>query len=280
MNISRIYLSALAVLAVTGVPHAEGGSGSVMQNEHMEMIMENTGETENSANPDKDSGRLLFCPVCGSEFHYGAGFCHVCGADLRRYSAGELIEKPEHLQQNNNTADTASLQIRGAAPGTDPEPRDGVKPPPDDRGLTLIADCCRKVVATPYGDSHDEVVLYLDEKTGEYQIHTYRLEYRPPEIHHGYRSDRRAFDEIMKRIRETDLASYRDRHYGFPTGGDYVCRFVLDGSPYRIALENLPSDRHSNLFELGNLLRSFIDAEQEIFGAEPDAQTDREPRQE
>ena len=78
------------------------------------------------------------------------------------------------------------------------------------------------------GDLHDETVLYLDEASGEYQIHTYSNQFGGPEIHRGYRADKEVYDQIFALIRKLGLDKCQGGRDNGMCGGEYVCKFVLD----------------------------------------------------
>ena len=101
--------------------------------------------------------RDKFCRNCGAELGKDAKFCMECGVK---------IPVPDE---------------KLAAP----------KKAPDDKGLKLLVDCCSKTMGLPVSNGLDETVLYLNEQTGEYQIHTYYKMAGQP----------RNFTELIKLIR-------------------------------------------------------------------------------
>ena len=211
----------------------------------------------------------VLCPSCGTEIPSGAKFCPECGSVIHKDPNLNKTLKPADQYSQKNSQHTVHVDAVpvpvGIMPGTPIQSDNDIAPGPSDKDLKLLVDCCRKTIATGAGDSHEETVLYLDEKTGEYQIHTYYLNFGNNREHHrGYRTDRDTYSKVMDLIERTELYKYRDANGAAMTGGEYVCKFVQDGMIIRISTSNVPYEFHKDLYAVGSLLNSFISKDQEI----------------
>ena len=167
--------------------------------------------------------RDRFCRNCGAELGKDAKFCTECGVKIPVPD-----EKP-------------------AAP----------KKAPDDKGLKLLVDCCSKTMGLPVSNGLDETVLYLNEQTGEYQIHTYnKMAGQPTEFHRAFKADNDVYEKIIQHINELELTKYDGVMAGGMTGGEYVVKFVIGEKVYRITTSNVPYQEHNKLYDVGSLLGS------------------------
>lgn len=228
-----------------------------------------------------DSKKFV-CPGCGTLIQPSGRFCPECGMNLEAVdvkaqsgvtpyikTGATKVAKVAYDMTHTGRMIGTPLGIYTGLAGPDedgiPEPEPIPPKGPDDSGLKLIVDYCRKVLATAVGDGHDETVLYLDEKTGQYQIHVYS---KPAgvthEWHTGFAADPAAYDAVMKHIRETDLAGYDGRREAALCGGEVVVKFWLDDKFYRISTDNVPYEHHGDLDMVGRILGSFIDKEKEL----------------
>ena len=157
-----------------------------------------------------------FCSECGSKIEQDAKFCPECGA--LRYGTRMKIEPDQTKTPVFPIAPAKTVPVFGMeAPPKKEERKDRLK---------LLVDCCRKVLATACGDGHNETVLYLNEDTGNYEIHTYDQEGGHYEIHHAYLTDKNTYDQIMQKIKESGIEEYENKQ-GLPLcGGDYVCKYL------------------------------------------------------
>ena len=201
-----------------------------------------------------------FCSDCGSKLPEDAKFCPECGA--LRYGT------PKNLNISAEAYSSMPVAFGMETPKAPISPAYGMgdKPPekmPEVR-LELLVDCCSKVLATAVGDGHDETVLFLNEDTGNYEIHTFNMQPGCPETHHVFLSDKTVYDKVMAKIKETGIAKYENKKERPLCGGDYVCKFRSGDRIVRISLENLPEKKYNLLYSVGSLLGSCIDPEKEI----------------
>ena len=189
---------------------------------------------------------IIVCPCCGYKLEKGPKFCPECGSPLKDAAvAGEgstADVPPEPVKVEGPALGLfRGLMTPDGGPQPEPQPQPDFPKGPDDSGLKMIVDYCRKTLATAVGDGHDETVLYLDEKTGQYQIHRYVMNPgEQGERHVGFSASSDAYDVVMKH------------------------KFLKDDKMIRISTSNVPYKHHSDLDEVGRILGSYIDKEKEL----------------
>ena len=212
----------------------------------------------------ENTKRMITC-FCGYQSPEGSKYCAECGALLTdNMNVFQAADNGFNAPVNDNIP-LAPIGVPGMfAQPMDPRSEETTPNPPDDKGLKLLVDCCRKTLATAYGDSCDETVLYLDEKTGEYQIHTYYRGFGSfNELHRGYKTGREAYDKAVETIGRLGLSDY-DGRIGTPMcGGEYVCKCLYGNKIIRLTSANAPE---RDLYSVEAVLKSFINKENEIFG--------------
>lgn len=216
----------------------------------------------------KDDEKKIMC-VCGFEFAESGKFCPECGTPLAKIKeAGQSSTVHTAPAEHPFPMEYPPCGIMCGAAGTAPsEAEEPTRTPPDDKELKLLVDCCQKTLATGCGDSSDETVLYLDEKSGEYQIHTYYRGFGSlKEKHRGYKTDKSACEKVYQLILESGLTACSENSFAGMTGGEYVCKFVYENKVYRLTTANVPYHDVKKLYAVGALLNSFIEKENEIFG--------------
>ena len=226
---------------------------------------EPSGITEQAGDTDMQTdqkGEILFCPFCGAEVKGQGRFCSECGVELKKAQEWCTMKPDSCRIPDTHQHDFPSPKPVVVSPSVKQEP---APPGPPDKGLKLLVDCCAKTIATAVGDGHDEVVLYLDEATGQYQIHTYS---QSPgihtEYHRGYMSSRDAYDAVLKFAAEKKLTSLEGGRANGMAGGEYVCKYVENGELHRLSTSYVEYENHHLIYEMGSLLRGFIDREKEI----------------
>jgi hypothetical protein len=218
-----------------------------------EKILNGAGNMGNENN-------ALICPACGASVPLKSKFCPECG-QLLSDNISQNVSLPESSVKSPDP-DTV-VHVMPLNPDKDDQKK--IPPGPSDAGLKLLIDCCRKVIATGAGDSHNETVLYLDEKTGEYQIHTYFLDFGyTREYHKGFKTDKKTYEEVMNLVHRLGLLKYENKKAEQMTGAEYVCKFFHEGRIVRISTSNVPYSKHHKLTEVRKFLNSFIDKSREI----------------
>ena len=210
-----------------------------------------------------DTEKKLFCAVCGAPVQEGQKFCHECGSPL---TDANVLEAPKSdVPELGTVPPIGTAQPIGVYPPADNEPEENVPKGPDDSGLKMIVDYCRKTLATAMGDGHDETVLYLDEKTGQYQIHVYSLPVGARSEHHvGFAAEPAVYDEVTKYIEKVDLAGYDGKQGEAICGGEVVVKFLKGDKMIRISTDNMPYKHQNELDMVGHILGTHIDKEKEL----------------
>lgn len=133
-----------------------------------------------------------------------------------------------------------------------------------DEGLELVAEYCRKTVATVGGDGQTEYVLYK-RADNEYEVHLYMFyEYMEKEAHKAYRASKEAYNLVMEYIDKNKLVEYQDRE-GLPIcGGMEIIKFIKDGKVYRITNSNLMPDEYDIMYGLRDIIYMYVNSENEL----------------
>lgn len=213
---------------------------------------------------------IIVCPCCGYKLEKGPKFCPECGSPLKDAAVageGSTADVPPGPVKVEGPALGLfrGLMTTDGGPQPEPQPQPDFPKGPDDSSLKMIVDYCRKTLATAVGDGHDETVLYLDEKTGQYQIHRYVMNPgEQGERHVGFSASSDAYDAVMKHIKKARLASYDGKRADALCGGEVVVKFLKDDKMIRISTSNVPYKHHSDLDEVGRILGSYIDKKKEL----------------
>ena len=207
---------------------------------------ETAEETESSGKTDTIGGtetmgensEKIICSCCGYILSTPQKFCPECGAPLVRTdsSASPVTGAPDTDQNANkgtNTdmniglnMDTSFGMFMGM--GSKPQVHDPAAEPvniyPDDSGLRLMVDCCDTAGPLAGGIVRSsEIVLYYDEKTDGYQVHTYASNGYGTGKHEGYYTTKEHASLVMQSIDEDAVLKQKDMPE--PAGGSRILKF-------------------------------------------------------
>lgn len=201
------------------------------------------GGTENMG----ENTEKIVCSCCGKVISESRKFCPECGAPLfRTDSTGS---------SGADAADTGKNANDGTNTGTNNNPGTGMNPGmfigmglgtdlsgtgkqdqaqvpdavpvniyPDDSDLKLLVDCCNKAGPLAGGIIRSsEIVLYYDEKTDGYQIHTYASDGYGSGKHEGYYTTKEHAALVMQSIDEDAVLKQKDMPE--PVGGSRILKF-------------------------------------------------------
>ena len=171
----------------------------------------------------------VICPACGSKV-FKQKFCTECGSFLNDAKPADA--------ENSAPVSPVNPQVNAYVP----QPLQALngKKAVSDAGLTMLVDVCKKTTGTVGGDGYSESVLYRNEKTGEYQVHTYsKYENMLSEAHASYTCPAGTAEKILAYIKTNSLASLKNVK-GHPLcGGDYIIKFLSSGELIRLDSGNL-----------------------------------------
>lgn len=171
----------------------------------------------------------IICSSCGSVLRASQKFCPECGAPLKRPSSSSCADVTETDTGKNTGTGMGLLMGMGMGLGMnslvqqdrDAEP---VNIYPDDSGMKLMVDCCDTVGPLAGGIVRSsETVLYYDEKTDGYQIHTYASSGYGSRKHEGYYTTKEHAALVMQSIDEDTVLKYKDLPE--PVGGSSILKF-------------------------------------------------------
>ena len=157
----------------------------------------------------------VICPACGSKV-LKQQFCIECGSLLNGTKPADAGEDAPVSPVNIQVSPYVSRPLQAL----------NGKKAVSDAGLTMLVDVCKKTTGTVGGDGYSESVLYRNEKTGEYQVHTYsKYENMLSEAHASYICPAETAEKILAYIKTNSLASLKNVK-GHPLcGGDYIIKF-------------------------------------------------------
>lgn len=166
--------------------------------------------------------------LCGYENPSTAKFCANCGNALGNVPpkapglSGGVPVMPEMPGKTGMMGMMAFMQSGMMTPQT-PVKKEPVNVYPDDENLKVIVNSYHKIGPLPTGDRYRESVLYENEESGEYEIHTYASNDLWGEIHKGFRITK---DEAKKIIRSVDHLTFKLKNNGTPPcGGISVVKY-------------------------------------------------------
>ncbi|MDY5731280.1 MAG: hypothetical protein SPL05_07110 [Eubacteriales bacterium] len=169
--------------------------------------------SKGAGTPAEETGDCLkkaICASCGATISK-TKYCAECGAGLDEvkpvFKEGSATEYTSEHTQAVEDVQTASKAM-------------------SDEGLTLLVNICTKTVATVGGDGYSEIVLYVDESTGEYWLHTYsKYVNMKEEAHASYTATPKLAQSVMEYIQNHKLALWKEQKGFAICGGDYIIRF-------------------------------------------------------
>lgn len=181
---------------------------------------------------------MKVCQCCGNVSDDRMRFCENCGTKLPSEPADPKIV--EATKQTPNVDKAQDFEI-------------------DDRDLYLLADCCNKTCALPTGDRYSEIVLYRDDKTDSYQIHTYAGSNGRTDSHKAYYTDEAFCKEVEELIDKEGIIKYKDAKGPGLCGGDYIVKFRdKNGGLVRLSTSNYGNEGIGIYNKISSLLYSGI----------------------
>lgn len=176
--------------------------------------------------------------------------CYFQLANGEEYSADGYNVKPEGW----DTLMEVVYEVFGQIKNNQFVPQESIL---DDKKATLLVDYCKRRVGTVGGNGYTEFVLYKDEDSGIFQIHTYeKYDWMEEESHKAYKTDEQAAKEITTLIEEKKIHKLEGKD-GIPLcGGSEVLKFWKGNRLVRITSDNLPQGKTGILSEIGALMMS------------------------
>ena len=186
----------------------------------------------------------VICPACGSRV-LKQKFCTECGSFINAAKSIDVEDRVPVNPQVNPYVPQPLQALNG-------------KKAVSDKGLTMRVDVCKKTTGTVGGDGYSESVLYKNEKTGEYQVHTYsKHENMLSEAHASYTCPVETAEKILAYIKTSNLASLKNVK-GHPLcGGDYIIKFLSGSELIRLDSGNL-TKRMDSYTEISRMLNSCV----------------------
>lgn len=201
--------------------------------------------------------KSIICPCCNEEVEV-AVFCSNCGYKLESKKTESIIEPKVDGFPNTGNMISPLLNRHNTKQVTNVSKNTTI----DDKDLKLLVDCCKKVLATALGDSYTEVVLYLDEKTDSYQIHTYSKEFTGETTHYGYTTTKEYADTVLSSIKEYNLIRWKNASAVPMTGADYVIKFRDDSDNIvRLSMANFGAEGMNEVRKISDMLYNGISKE-------------------
>jgi len=131
--------------------------------------------------------------------------------------------------------------------------------------LVLLVDYCKKTTGTVGANGYEEIVMYYNNESSNYELHTYqKYDFMKDEEEHIFISNKETYDIIIKKIKELDLEKYENNNGYTLCGGDYICKFKSGDRIIRITTANLIHEGPSVIISIGNLMRSLLDQKNEV----------------
>ena len=192
----------------------------------MKIIAVNT-DTIGGTETMGENKEKRICSCCGSAVSVSQKFCPECGAPLDRPSASKGAAVTETDSGRNTGMSTGSFMGMGLVMNSPVQKDPDAEPVniyPDDSGLTLLVDCCDKTGPLAGGFvQSSEIVLFHDEKTDGYQVHTYASNGYGTGKHEGYHTTKEHAALVMQAIDEDTVLKFKDSPA--PAGGSRILKF-------------------------------------------------------
>ena len=196
------------------------------------------------------------CPLCGAVNEVKSKFCSECGTALDKIPE-EVNVKPN---TDTNTIGFIPNGLKNALNMKIQEKvvDDGSSFEPETPNTTIVADFCKRTVATVGGDGYSETILYRCEDGSE-QIDFYSEYENQRKYHKINKLDKPISDLVIKKAEELGFKDWKpeDCMPGM-CGGVVIFKYFKDGEMIRVTSERAPGDGVSKMYEMNNFICSFI----------------------
>ena len=167
-----------------------------------------------------DNTQKIICSCCGSVVSMPQKFCPECGTPTKTASSPTAsAEGAKKTYMNMGSTGMGIMTSMHQEQKAEP-----VNIYPDDSNLKLMVDCCDKTGPLAGGIVRSsEVVLYYDEKTDGYQVHTYASNGYTSGRHEGYYTTKEHAAHVLQSIDEDTLLRFKN--LPTPVGGSSILKF-------------------------------------------------------
>ena len=234
-----LFFSALSFSAGSGNGNHETDQAGTVTTTAASRSIDTIGGTETMG----ENTEKITCSCCGKVLNASQKFCPECGTPLSRPSSAAVSASfdagvAETDTNKNNGVNNGffigmgpgmsagmGLSGTGGKPWVQPDVNaEPVNIYPDDSGLKLMVDC-RDTTGPLAGGivQSSEIVLYYDDKTDGYQVHTYASGGYGSRKHEGYTTTKEHADRVMQSIDADTVLKYKN--LPVPVGGSRIMIF-------------------------------------------------------